>query len=155
MVAHHWVLATARELFSTHGLGSSWSFGFDRAKTRFGQCDHRHQRITLSRHLCEVSDEDAVEQVLLHEIAHALVGARAGHGERWQKAAHAIGYRGGRTHTTDTSLDHAPWLGRCPRGHEVLRYRKPSRAVSCAQCEKRFNPDFVIAWSRRDLTARP
>lgn len=152
MAAPHDVSSLAHRLLESHGLSPEWSFDFDHARTRFGQCDHRRRRITLSRHLCQVSDIEGVEQVILHEIAHALVGARAGHGQRWLQTARQIGYRGGRTHSTDTSHDTAPWLGTCPQGHEILRYRKPSRTVSCSACERTFNPNYVISWSRRDLS---
>lgn len=152
MAALHDVTSLAHRLLNDHGLSAEWSFDFDHAKTRFGQCDHRRRRITLSRHLCHASDMDAIEQVMLHEIAHALVGARAGHGQRWLQAARQIGYQGGRTHSTDTSHDHAPWLGTCPSGHEILRFRRPSRAVSCASCERTFNPNYLISWSRRELS---
>ena len=155
MASSTWVEQRAHELFALHRLDSRWSFSFDHAKTRFGQCDHRRLRITLSRYLCNQGSDDDVEQVLLHEIAHALVGARAGHGALWLAQARNLGYRGGRTHSADPASEHANWLGLCPNGHEVLRFRKPSRAMSCAKCEKRFNPDHIITWSKRALRARP
>jgi len=154
MASLTWVEHKAHELFVLHHLDVAWSFGFDHAKTRFGQCDHRRHRITLSRYLSSHGTPDEVEQVLLHEIAHALIGARAGHGSAWLAKARELGYRGGRTHSADSASDHAKWLGRCPKGHEVLRFRRPSRAMSCAKCEKRFNPDHAITWSQRELTAR-
>jgi len=154
MATSFWVETRAAELFALHQLDSAWIFSWDGAKTRFGQCDHRRRRITLSKHLSAMGTEYEVEQVLLHEIAHALVGARAGHGPIWRHKAQSLGYQGGRTHTTDSSIDHAKWLGRCPKGHEVLRFRRPSRPMSCAKCERRFNPQHLISWSERALTAR-
>lgn len=138
----------ARELFGEHGL-SGWHFGWDHAKTRFGQCIHRQKRITLSRYLSSAASEDEVDQVLLHEVAHALAGAREGHGHRWLTIARSLGYRGGRTHTSPAAHDHAKWAGHCPAGHEVLRIRRPSRPMSCAQCERRFNPQHLIVWVSR------
>lgn len=144
----------AGELFADHGLGAEWSLTFDRARTRFGQCDHRTRTISMSLVLIQRASADDVEQVLLHEIAHAIVGARAGHGARWLSTARSIGYRGGRTHRVDASDELAPWRGVCPQGHEVLRFRRPTKAVSCANCDARFNRAYLIAWTRRELTAR-
>ena len=72
-----WVKQRAEILLLQHNL-SDWSFDFDHAKTRFGQCDHKRQHITLSRYLSAASSEDEVEQVILHEIAHALAGSKEG-----------------------------------------------------------------------------
>jgi hypothetical protein len=65
-----------------------------------------------------------------------------------------LGYRGGRTHTSSISEEHVKWRGVCPAGHEVKRFRKPSRPMSCAQCERRFNPRHLIAWSDSGPTPR-
>jgi SprT protein len=154
MADQTWVENRAQQLFELHGLASSWVFAWDNAATRFGQCDHRRRRITLSKHLSAAGSADEVEQVLLHEIAHALVGARAAHGALWLHRARSIGYVGGRTHTSEAAIDRAKWLGRCPLGHEVIRFRKPQRSMSCAKCEKRYNPDYVITWSERTISSR-
>lgn len=154
MAERTWVEGRAYELMAEHGLDKAWSFGWDNAKTRFGQCDHRRARITLSRHLSNAATDDEVEQVLLHEIAHALVGARSGHGAIWLARARSIGYRGGRTHSSDAAIEHAKWVGRCPRGHEVIRFRKPQRNMSCASCERRYNPENLITWSERASSSR-
>jgi SprT protein len=143
-----WVEQRATTLLHRHNL-SSWSFRFDNAKTRFGQCDHSRRCISLSRHLSFSGSEDEVEQVLLHEIAHALAGAREGHGPRWLGIARSLGYRGGRTHTADIATEHAKWRGVCPVGHEVIRFRKPSKKMSCAKCSKRFSDDYLIVWKQR------
>jgi len=150
-----WVARRASELLVQHGLAPGWALRFDHARTRFGQCDHRRQTISISRVLAARANDDGVEQVLLHEIAHALAGARAGHGPVWLARARAIGYRGGRTHQVDASADLAKWHGVCPHGHEVLRFRRPRKLVSCAHCDPRFNQAYLIEWSERTLTARP
>jgi hypothetical protein len=74
--------ATAsRQLMDRHGL-TSWHFEFDNAKGRFGSCNYRTRTISVSRHLTELNTWDHVANTVLHEIAHALAGKRAGHG-RW------------------------------------------------------------------------
>jgi SprT-like family. len=130
-------------------LDSSWSFGFDHAKTRFGQCDHAKRRITVSRYLAARAEDDEVHQVLLHEVAHAMVGVREGHGPVWKKRARELGYVGGRTHSSDAATDHARWRGVCPAGHEVIRFRRPSKPTSCAVCSPRFDRQFVMTWHDR------
>lgn len=126
-----------------------WSFGFDNAKRRAGQCDYTRQRITVSRYLAEKFDDDEVHQILLHEVAHALAGSKAGHGQRWQQIAADLGYVGGRTHEGEIAHERAPWVGACPAGHSHYRFRRPTRPASCAKCSKQFSEAHLIAWSRR------
>lgn len=143
------VRARAEHLMAAHLGDRTWAFGFDHAKTRAGQCDFARRRITVSRHLAvRFSDED-VDQVLLHEIAHALAGARAGHGPRWRRTAAALGYTGSRLYDGPVASELAPWVGTCPAGHEHFRYRTPTRPLACATCSRRFDPRNVITWSRR------
>jgi predicted SprT family Zn-dependent metalloprotease len=142
----------ANALIKLH-LDPSWTFAFDHARTRFGACDHHKKRITISRHLAASADDDDVHQVLLHEVAHAIAGARAGHGAHWLRVARELGYEGGRTHNHAVAHDQARWLGVCPSGHELIRFRRPNRPTSCAQCHPRFHREFLIEWVDRRATA--
>jgi predicted SprT family Zn-dependent metalloprotease len=126
-----------------------WTFAFDNAKTRAGQCDFQRRRITVSRHLAGRFSDTDVDQVMLHEIAHALAGARAGHGPRWRSIARELGYTGARLHDGPIASDLAPWVGHCPAGHEHFRYRRPSRPMACARCSRRYDPAHTITWQRR------
>jgi predicted SprT family Zn-dependent metalloprotease len=138
----------ADALITLH-LDPAWSFGFDHARTRAGLCDYQAKRITVSRHLASRYEDDEIHQVLLHEVAHALAGPRAGHGPRWKKVATELGYEGKRLHGGAIADDLATWIGTCPNGHVHYRYRKPTRALSCAKCSRRFDPKFQIAWLHR------
>lgn len=126
-----------------------WTFGFDRATRRAGLCNFTDRRITISRYLTAKSDDDETTQILLHEIAHALAGPRAGHGPSWKQIAAELGYRGGRTHTGEIAHERAPWRGECPAGHEHFRFRTPTREMSCGMCARGYSAAHAIAWKRR------
>jgi predicted SprT family Zn-dependent metalloprotease len=143
----------AEALIKAHLDPAVWTFGFDRAKRRAGLCDFTAKRITLSRALTELAEDDDVHQVLLHEVAHALAGPFAGHGPIWKIIARDLGYVGGRTHEDTASQHLAPWLGDCPAGHSHARYRRPTRPQSCGKCAKHFTPEHLINWRQRDLFA--
>ncbi len=142
----------ADALIALH-LDPSWSFGFDTAKTRAGLCNYTDRRITVSRHLAERYDDDEIHQVLLHEVAHALAGSRAGHGPLWRRAAADLGYEGKRLHDGAIAGDLAPWIGSCPAGHTHYRYRRPKRALACGKCAKRFDAANLITWVERRAAA--
>ncbi|UWF77850.1 MULTISPECIES: SprT-like domain-containing protein [Microbacterium] len=133
-------------------LDESWSFGFDHAKRRAGACHYQTKTITVSRYLAARFDDDEIHQVLLHEVAHALAGHAAAHGPAWRRVARELGYVGGTTHTGETAVELAPWIGRCPAGHIAYRHRRPTRATSCAKCSRRFDQRYLFEWTRREIT---
>ena len=142
----------ADALIRMHLDPTEWSFGFDSAKRRAGLCNYTERRITVSRYLAEKFDDDEIHQILLHEVAHAMAGAGAGHGARWKRVAEEIGYVGGRTHDGEIAHERAPWVGRCPAGHEHFRFRRPTRTSSCAKCSRGFSAAHIIEWERRERT---
>ncbi|GAA4266328.1 SprT-like domain-containing protein [Frondihabitans peucedani] len=139
----------ADALIGLHLDPAVWSFAFDNAKTRAGLCDYTKHRITVSRHLAGRYDDDEIHQVLLHEIAHAIAGSKAGHGQRWRAVAGDLGYEGGRLHDGAIASELAPWVGRCPAGHEHYRYRTPAKPLACGRCARRYDAANLIAWTKR------
>jgi hypothetical protein len=142
----------ANALIALH-LDPSWTFAFDNAKKRAGLCDYTHKRISVSRYLAARWPDDDVHQTLLHEVAHALAGPAAGHGPLWKRTATSLGYVGGRTHDGPTPTELAPWVGTCPNGHVHYRHRRPTRALSCAKCSRSFSRDFLISWTKREISS--
>jgi predicted SprT family Zn-dependent metalloprotease len=142
----------ADALIALH-LDPSWSFGFDNAKKRAGLCNFTAKRITVSRYLAARYEDDDIHQILLHEVAHALAGPRAGHGPRWKHIASDLGYDGKRTHDGEIADELAPWVGTCPSGHTHYRYREPTRPLACGLCSRGFSRAHLITWDRREITA--
>jgi predicted SprT family Zn-dependent metalloprotease len=136
----------ADALIALH-LDPGWTFGFDSAKTRAGLCDFTSKRISVSRYLASRYEDDEIHQVLLHEVAHAIAGTRAGHGPRWKAVAADLGYEGKRLHDGEIANELAPWVG--PAGHVHYRYRRPTRALACGRCARRFDAANAIEWTQR------
>jgi predicted SprT family Zn-dependent metalloprotease len=134
-----------RSLMNRHGL-DDWRLVFDNAVRRAGVCRPGRREIGLSRVLTELHGEGEVHETVLHEIAHALVGAEHGHDAIWRARAAEIGCSGERCVSATAPRPDAPWTGTCPAGHEVSRYRQPVRVQACGRCSKRFDPSTLIAW---------
>lgn len=82
----------ALSLFAKHGL-AGWDFGFHSLSPhRIGNCDHVKQKIHVYGKF--VDDGRDLTDVILHEIAHALVGPKHDHDEVWKAKAIRIGATG-------------------------------------------------------------
>lgn len=111
-----------------------------RARTRFGCCVRRDGRYTieLSAQLAREGSEQAVMQVLCHEVLHTCFGC-ANHGPRWQSYARrmnaAYGYAIRRTDDYDALglVDDRPvryWVVCAKCGRRIPRMKR-SPLVDC------------------------
>lgn len=137
----------ARTLMDGHGL-VGWSLGFDRAKRRAGRANLVKREISLSQPLMELFNEDQVRKVVLHEIAHALVGPGHNHDRVWKQMCASIGGDPKARYTDWPDVDHL-WQGVCPAGHTHRRHRRPSGKTSCAQCHPVYTDKFRINWHNK------
>lgn len=80
----------ARNLMEVHKL-DGWSFKWDSARARAGQCDYKRKVISLSRPIAELWGPEGMRDTMLHEIAHALAGFKAAHGPDWKAVCRRIG----------------------------------------------------------------
>lgn len=135
----------AHELMDQHGL-TGWRFAFDQAKRRAGVCRHSQRVIGLSAPITRLHPEEEVRDTVLHEIAHALVGPRAGHGPVWAATARRIGCSAERCVPDDAPAVPGDWIGVCLQGHAVDRHRRPERVLLCTACGDRPVTERIFEW---------
>jgi predicted SprT family Zn-dependent metalloprotease len=140
--------ALALQLMKEHRL-NGWEFAFDNAKTRAGVCRPERRQIGLSRPLTRLHTEAEVRDTILHEIAHALVGAEHGHDEDWVRKAREVGCSGQRCVSSSAGRLQGDWVGTCSVGHTVTRHRRPERVLSCQRCSPRFSAAAIFDWTYR------
>jgi predicted SprT family Zn-dependent metalloprotease len=129
----------AHQLMREHGL-ADWTFAFDHARRRFGSCQYRVRRITLSRPLTLLNCLEQVRDTLLHEIAHALTPGD-GHGSRWKAKCVEIGAEPRRCYTDERVASPprspAPYAIGCVRCNWwAERRRLTRRKLVCKQCRQ-------------------
>ena len=121
-------------LMKLHGL-NDWTFKFDNSVRRFGACMYRGKIISLSRKMVEINNVSKVKNTILHEIAHAIAGYRAGHGNEWKEVCIRIGAKPERCYSSkDTNvvkLKYYAVCGACGKEHEKARIKYKERKRSC------------------------
>ena len=141
------IVAQAQSLLRQHGL-TQWNFQFDYGTRRAGSCQYEKHLITMSydyaRH---VSDED-VQDTLLHEIAHALVGKQHNHDAIWRAKATEIGCSGNRCHDVQFTLPR--YIMKCANGCWVATAERRRRNVVCKRCHGKITYTTYTAerWKR-------
>ncbi len=113
----------------------NWSFKFNKEKRRFGYCNHSQRIISLSEPLTTLNEEKNVENTILHEIAHALVGHFHSHDNVWKTKAKQLGCNGHRCY--DSSIIEPKGLHQyqCPVcGNIKHTYRLLKCKHSCGKC---------------------
>lgn len=146
---YDFIRALAEAKMAEHLDMEVWQFGFDSAKRRAGLCNYTDKTITISRYLVDIHTVDESMQVVLHEVAHAIAGKKAGHTKAWLSVAKSIGYRAEKFTGKEIAEETASWVGTCPAGHEHFRYRKPTRQLACGLCGRGFSRRNLISWTQR------
>ncbi len=77
-------VATENELFG-------WRIFFGKDETVGGTCYHDFRTIELTETFILDNSKDVCTNLILHEIAHALVGGKNGHGDIWKAKCVEIG----------------------------------------------------------------
>ena len=127
--------AIASQEMTKHGL-DGWTFGLADTKRQLGVCKYRKKRIEIGEYYAQNSSTESVLDTLLHEIAHAIAGPKAGHGPAWKAVAIRLG-------ATPRACDNSPetvvkpgdWQATCPACKKIFhRYKRP-KSLSGYRCK--------------------
>jgi SprT protein len=126
----------ANELLEEHDL-SDWRFEWSKDKRTVGWCRHHRKVIQYSLYFVHKTDMDEIRDTLLHEIAHALVGANHGHNHVWKSKCREIGARPERLANEESKTtavyNYKLLCDNC--GKEYYRYRLRRATLYCSRCD--------------------
>ena len=125
------IAARASAWLVAHQL-EGWSFQFDHATTRAGCCNYQTQVISLAHAYARAAPDAAIDDTLLHEIAHALVGKAHGHDPVWQAKTVALGCSGQRCH--DVQCTPPRYIVTCANACWVTTAERRQRGAVCRTC---------------------
>lgn len=139
------VMTLANRLLAEHGLTEQgWTFDFDNAKSRIGECRHYEKEIGYSLSFVEHTPMAEIENTIRHEIAHALTDysdpETKSHGYEWREMAIRVGAKpkacgDGRVNVTNAKYN---YVMECPScGQKWYRYRMRQRNFGgkCSTCK--------------------
>lgn len=135
------VTLLANKLLAEHNLlEKGWSFSLFNGKNKLGLCYHHRREIQFSKHYLMLTDEEILD-TLLHEIAHALAGPKAGHGYEWKQICRRIGATPSAMAQNLTAQPVTKWTGVCPNGHTIGRHAltEKSKRIACGKCCNELN----------------
>lgn len=112
----------------------AWRIGFSsKARRRLGVCRYRRREIVLTSFFVNANPPAKVAEVILHEIAHALVGRGHGHNQVWMKKAVELGVPPVRF--CNAVMPPGDWRAMCSRCNKNFSmYGKPIRIRYCRRC---------------------
>ena len=105
---------------------------FDYAKVRAGACFFRERKISFSRNFIKKSSKEDIQDTILHEIAHALVGPKHGHNKVWKEMALKLGCSAKRCHTLEFS--EYKWLRFCANQCWQQKVHRKRLNLICKKC---------------------
>lgn len=132
-----WIERRANELLTEHGLAEQgWKFAFCHSKQHLGWCKHTRKEIQFSSYFTH-NEREEIEDVILHEIAHALVGPKHGHDYVWQMKCVEIGARPERLNSTSTTSATHNYIIECQKcGQQLKRHRLRPALLERYHCAK-------------------
>jgi predicted SprT family Zn-dependent metalloprotease len=127
------------ELLKKNGLyNQGWRYKFVNSTTATGMTFHGEEKIGLSKNFIhsEKTTKEEIVNVILHEIAHAIVGAQEKHNEVWLSKALEIGCDG---KVKSKDFNEYKYVFRCKKGCEIRRMRmtkKLQKQIDESMCEE-------------------
>ena len=145
---HSDIIKIAHDLMRFHKLDCDWGFRFNNTRINIGQCNFSKNVIQFSNHYIPILSKKEIVNIILHEIAHALVGVGHNHDAVWQKKAIEIGCDGKRLYDGEGSINY-PYTAKCKKCGNVyhkIRLPKNGRTYSCGNCDSKYNPNNILIW---------
>lgn len=129
------------KLMNKHNLiDNGWSYGFNYRKTSLGITLYKTKTIELSYIFINKVNKDEIINTILHEIAHALVGHKAGHGPIWKEKALSIGCNAQRCYNNDNIEIDYKYIFICSNGCKIGRHRLSKKLNENIICKKHKLP---------------
>ena len=132
-------------------IAQGWSFSWKDGSWQIGMCYYRSKRIKLSRSFVLLNTEAEILDTILHEIAHALVPPRSGHGPVWKAKACELGATPRSCAQGKVESMPKKFLATCKNGHSHPASMRKTR-IACSKCcnmhnNGMYSPEFRFTYA--------
>jgi predicted SprT family Zn-dependent metalloprotease len=114
----------------------NWYFEWSHTTHSGGDCTFGRKRIRLSTNYLHLT-EKRLQDVILHEIAHAMLPPKEGHSERFRQTCISIGCKNIKL---DTPIVYK-YEARCPEGDFVTWKQRKFHNAMCPKCHS------ILKWT--------
>lgn len=139
------VIHLGNSLLKEHNL-EDWIIDISKTQSCIGQCFYHEKTIKFSKFFLDNSEEK-IKNIILHEIAHALVGPQHGHNRVFKNKCYEIGTEASSRTTTLKSDKIINYEVYCSNNcfKPLQRNRMPTKLIGrkCCKCNK------VVNWKRK------
>ena len=148
-------IVLARKIISKHSELRYWTVTSNNRKRAFGVCSYTNRQIELSSHLVPVMTDEAINDTIVHEIAHALCPNHS-HDNVWKQKCIELGgsgqrcggvekYKNGKDGMIDSHEKISKYTLTCPVcGEKYYLNRKPTRAKGCGKHGGGYKPEYKL-----------
>jgi len=119
-----------------------YSFKFDNAKRRCGQCNYYNKTISLSIVYVKNNNEDLIINTILHEIAHAIAPIGSGHGKEWKKICLEVNAKPVRVNKEAELPAENKWTAHCLTCNKSWQYLRKHKNYIHKSCKTK------ITWTK-------
>lgn len=135
----------ARQMMKQHGL-EGWRLDVsDRLIRTHAKTNSTQKTITFSRVYLENNSEERCMNTLLHELAHAIVGAHHQHDEVWRQKARELGCNGQRLGENDVKVL-KKFVGTCPNCSVSYTTNRRKSTAICRPCNRSGSGQFKFVY---------
>jgi predicted SprT family Zn-dependent metalloprotease len=139
------------ELLEKHDL-RGWRVNFDRELHRSGTCRYELKQIVYSIQFMETANAEERLNTILHEVAHAIAGHEAAHGEQWAQVHRSLGGTGEIQSLPPAALsthEYFLWVGTCVNcSYRNGLQEAPDGVWLCRACDVQLPPlERIFTWT--------
>lgn len=129
---HTFAIKEFKRLKKEHCPELDVTFSFNNSRTKAGICYEGPLEIQLSNYFIKspVATEQKIRDILLHELAHAIVGLDEMHNEKWKAVAREIGCTADRCSGPFLLKSDYKYLITCPMGCHTRKLKLSKKYMS-------------------------
>ncbi len=120
-----------------HYLSKEWTFIWTKGTSTCGVCYHQTKQIGLSKPIAKINDKFTVENIILHEIAHAILSPSHNHDKQWKEIAGRFGIN--KSASCNVIAPNC-YNYQCPWCKRITNEEKPlKKQEACFKCCRKYS----------------